>query len=501
MTNKSIVLCILDGWGHSENQNHNAITKAKLPFFNWAQNNMPCSMLDASGIAVGIPANTMGNSEVGHMTIGSGRIIKQDIVRINEAILSEDFKNSTTLRKYTDYLLKHNKTCHFIGLVSDGGVHSHINHLIAYATFFQSLGIKQKIHAITDGRDTSPQSAKIYLSALATHNLNIATISGRFYALDRDKRFERTALYYQAIAHSIGKKNTDIDAILSQYESDEFIEPHIVQRDYHGIGENDVLFFFNFRADRMRQITQALLDPHFNAFPRSIAYTHALSLTSYIKTEKQSLVDVLFPTSDIKETLGEVLSSNHLKQLRIAETEKYPHVTYFLNGGREEPYPLEDRVIVPSPKVQTYDMAPEMSAYQLTQSVINAITQNKYALICVNFANADMVGHTANMQATITACETIDTCLKRIFDAAQSVHATLLVTSDHGNAEELFDISTQQNHTAHTLNPVPFICIGEKQLALRTNGGLSDIAPTVLDLLNLKKPTSMSGFSLIKQKL
>ena len=490
------ILCILDGWGYSEHHQYNAIAQAKLPFFSNTSKIRPKALLDASGKAVGMPADQMGNSEVGHITIGSGRIVLQDLERINLTIKNKEFQNNEAIIKYINYCKQTNKAIHLIGLASDGGVHSHLNHFLAAVNLMNANKIKFFIHIITDGRDVPPKSATQYIQTFIEQNFQITSICGRFYAMDRDQRFERTEKYYNALLNENAKKFSHPFEMLDQYKSDEFVEPHI-SINYPGIKNGDCIFMINFRADRVRQIMTAFLDPTFKNFKTENLNLKGLCMTSYA-SNLAPYVDIAFPKITVQNTLGEIIAKNNLNQLRIAETEKYAHVTYFLNGNQEIAYANEDRIIVPSPKVLTYDLFPEMSAYELTDKLIAQINLNKYHFICVNFANADMVGHTANIEATIKACEVIDSCLEKIFNLLHKQNGQMLVTADHGNAEQLFDHLTNQHHTAHTKNKVPVIYFGDKNIKLR-NGELKDIAPTILELMNINIPTEMTGTSLIEK--
>ncbi|CAK9120065.1 MAG: 2,3-bisphosphoglycerate-independent phosphoglycerate mutase [Candidatus Midichloria mitochondrii] len=491
-----MLLCILDGWGYSRQYEHNAIAQARLPFFSDALKTRPVSLLDASGTAVGLPTGQMGNSEVGHMTIGSGRVILQDLERINAAIAKEELASNKVIENTIDYLKLNNKACHLIGLASDGGVHSHIKHFLECAKLIRNQNIKVFIHIITDGRDTPPKSAVKYINTFVEQGFNIASISGRFYAMDRDKRFERTEKYYKALVGAEAKKFFTPFDIVKNYQSDEFIEPHVAT-DYYGMSKNDCIFMINFRADRVRQIMLALLEPDFRDFQTRNLNLKGLGMTSY-SNKIDEFMDVVFPKQSVRNTLGEVIAKNNLKQLRMAETEKYAHVTHFFNGGKEEPYDQEDRIMIPSPKVLTYDICPEMAAYELTEQLIERIKRKGYGFICVNFANADMVGHTANMSATIKACEAIDVCLARISKVVEEQNGDIFITADHGNAEQLFDSATNQRHTAHTINKVPLIYFGNQNIRLGGVGQLRDIAPTILNIMKVEVPKEMTGVSLVR---
>jgi 2,3-bisphosphoglycerate-independent phosphoglycerate mutase len=485
---QTYVLGILDGWGIAKPSPHNAITLAKTPFYSKILNNHPNCLLNASETSVGLPEGTMGNSEVGHLTIGCGRINYQSLARINHAIdngeLAIKLKN---IKQH--HLITPGSTCHLITMISDGGVHSHINHLLATNEILKDIPLK--LHAITDGRDTAPRSCLNYLKLLEQAKINIATICGRFYAMDRDQRYERTEVAVDAILNNNGERfENAADHIAKLYsnndQTDEFIMPAISNH-YNGIKPNDTIIILNFRADRIRQLLRAI-----NQFkPKN---TIVCGISDYGDEFSDTIV-TLFPQIPINNTLGEVISQHNWQQLRLAESEKYAHITYFFNGGIEQPFPGEERVLVPSPKVTTYDLTPSMSIYELTEEIIKAIEAAKYNFICFNFANADMVGHTGNLPATVLAVEAIDQCLGGIYRSVLNKGCHMIITSDHGNAEQLYDDHEKQAHTAHTLNPVPMIYIGSNNWQLN-NGALFDVAPTLLDLMQLPKPSSMSGYSL-----
>ena len=497
---KTTVLCILDGFGHSEKVEYNAIHQASMVNFSNLLKNNPHCLIKTMGKHVGLPDMQMGNSEVGHMTIGSGRVLYHDLVRINKAIENCEFAENKKLKLTLDTLKSSNKTCHIIGLISDGGVHSHINHIIAFADIVKKHGVKLEVHAILDGRDTSPQSAIPYIQVLQEHSILISTISGRYYAMDRDQRYDRTQKFYDVLMSNHSSKfNDPIDFINQNYALsvfDEFIEPSAAAS-YAGIQEGDTILVMNFRADRIRQILNAIVLPDFKNFlvnnPSNITI---IGIVSY-GNRLDEYIDTILPMIDIKNTLGEVLSNSGCKQLRIAETEKYAHVTFFFNGGREEPYKKEKRLLIPSPKVKTYDQKPEMAAYEITAKLINAITSQEYDFICVNFANLDMVGHTGDMEATKAAAKVIDNCLGEILKYSEEIE--MLITADHGNAEKMFDDKLQQAHTAHTTNDVPLVYIGNKKFDL-ANGSLADIAPTLLELMEIPKPKEMTGNSLWRER-
>ncbi|MBY0501194.1 MAG: 2,3-bisphosphoglycerate-independent phosphoglycerate mutase [Alphaproteobacteria bacterium] len=502
---KSVVLCILDGWGHRDNGPDNAIAHAKTPFWDQLLTHCPHTLLEASENYVGLPDGQMGNSEVGHMNIGAGRVILQDLPQINEAIKHHTLGKVTAFLDFIKVLRQRGGTCHLLGLLSPGGIHSHDQHIKTLATLLANQNIPVAIHAFLDGRDTPPKSAEAYLSSLleciqSYPNITLATIAGRYYGMDRDKRWDRIQKAYEPMVIGSPQTKDALTYLQESYEkgiTDEFVLP-VAIGSYGGMKEGDGLFMANFRADRARQILMALLDPNFNGFKRTQIphFAAALGLTEYSETLNQWM-KTLFPPSLPHDVLGEIISREGLKQLRIAETEKYAHVTFFFNGGREGVFPGEDRILIPSPSVATYDLQPEMSAFELTDRLENCINGQKYTLIVANYANTDMVGHTGNLKATQKAVETIDTCLGRLKEAVEKTGACLLITSDHGNAEMMYDEKLRSPHTAHTLNPVPFVmCNGpKKQLH---HGSLSDIAPTILEILNLAQPSIMAGNSLLE---
>lgn len=504
---KPVVLCILDGWGYRESQEDNSIALASLPHWNHLWSTFPHAVLDASSGSVGLPEGQMGNSEVGHMTIGSGQVILQDLPRINKAIATNALKDREAFRALVCQLEKTGGACHLMGLVSPGGVHSHMDHMIALATLLADHNINTYVHAFLDGRDTPPQSAQTFLidfERRLPRTATIATLGGRYFGMDRDKRWDRVQKAYDALMNARGKRfSSAADAIQDAYENqifDEFIEPCVIG-DYRGVKEEDGLLMANFRADRARQILEALVLPEFSGFER-VQHTWAGVLGMVDYSENLSpYVPALFAPETVTGSLGEVMASEGLRQLRIAETEKYAHVTFFFNGGREALFEGEERVMIPSPKVATYDLAPEMSAYPLTERLIEELEQNKFDFVVVNYANPDMVGHTGNIAASIKAVETVDACLKLLSDAVHSKGGALLITADHGNVEEMVDAEGVPL-TAHTLNLVPFVVVQEdsKDMTLRKMGTLADIAPTVLDLMGLPIPSSMTGQSLVQQR-
>ena len=492
MNKELIMLMILDGFGISDNNDGNAIKLASTPNLDYLFNTYPNSKINASGEAVGLPDGQMGNSEVGHTNIGAGRIVYQDLVRINKSIEDKSFYDLKELNDAIDNCINNNTNLHIMGLVSDGGVHSHIDHLIALLDFCKSKNFDRVyVHVFTDGRDTNPKSGLEFVKRI---NANIASISGRYYAMDRDNRWDRVKLAYDAIVNAKGDNfNSAIEAIENSYNSDitdEFIKPVIINGGKE-INNNDSIIFFNFRPDRARELTRAITDKSFNEFERKDISTYYVCMTEYDKTFNN--VHILFKPEELKNTFGEYISNLGYRQLRIAETEKYAHVTFFFNGGKEDVYKNEDRILVPSPKVATYDMMPEMSANIVRDKVIEAIDSNKYDVIILNFANTDMVGHTGNLDATIKAVETIDTAVGMIYKKVLEHNGILLITADHGNAEKMKE--NNDIFTAHTTNLVPLI-ITKKGIKLN-DGRLCDITPTMLDLMGLDKPIEMTGKSLI----
>ncbi len=508
-----ILLAILDGWGAGPLTESNAIYVAKTPNMDRWQSSYPYTTLLAHNGAVGLPEGQMGNSEVGHLNIGAGRIVYQDFTRINRAIESGSFFNNETLKNTFAKTAKNKSALHLMGLISDGGVHSHMNHLLALLKMAADHGLTDVyIHAFMDGRDTPPTSGVDYISQLQ-HELvwigtgRLATISGRFYAMDRDKRWERVKIAWQAIVDGQGVLGRDpVQAVKDAYhrgETDEFIKPVVLldekARPVATVKDNDVVLMFNFRADRVRELTHIFTDKSWNEFPLD----HRPALTDYVtftQYDKHFTLPVAFPPVSMDHILAEELSVSGLRQLRIAETEKYAHVTYFFNGGREEPYSLEDRVLIPSPKeVATYDQKPEMSAYLVTEELLHRMDNEEYSLVVLNFANGDMVGHSGIMDAAVKACEAVDTCLGRIVEKFTAQGGIVIITADHGNAETMRDPHSDSPFTAHSSNPVPFILISEqfKTAKLHQDGSLRDIAPTILSIMNLPVPAEMTGRSLI----
>jgi 2,3-bisphosphoglycerate-independent phosphoglycerate mutase len=501
---RPVMLVILDGWGCREDPTDNAVRQAHTPTFDELWRSCPHAFLRTSGRDVGLPDGQMGNSEVGHLNIGAGRVVMQDLPRIDDAIRDGSMAEAPALKRLIEALKQTGGACHLLGLVSPGGVHAHQDHAAALAGFLTEAGVPTLMHAVTDGRDTPPRSSPEYIERLREampRTVTIATVSGRYYAMDRDKRWERVEKAYRAIAQAKGPRFPDAQAAIAHaYEngvSDEFILPAVIG-DYHGMRDGDGLLCFNFRADRTRQILTALVDPSFVAFPRERAFfAVAVGMTQY-SAELDEFLGTLFPPLSLPNVLGQVVAGAGRTQLRMAETEKYPHVTYFLNGGGETPYPGQDSILVPSPKVATYDLQPEMSAPELTGRAVVAIKSDLYDLIILNYANPDMVGHTGSLPAAIKAVETVDTELGRIAEAVREAGGALLVTADHGNCELMRDPDTGEPHTAHTTNPVPVLLQNGHGASL-ADGRLADIAPTLLELMGLPKPPEMTGTSLLRR--
>lgn len=504
---KKVILVILDGWGIATNPNVSAIDKADTPFIDSLFKDYPHSTLEASGLAVGLPVGQMGNSEVGHMNIGAGRVVYQDLVKVNKAIEEKTLNNNQNLLEAFDYAKKNKKKVHFMGLLSDGGVHSHIEHLKGLCSIAHEEGINDLfIHAFTDGRDTDPKGGIAYLQDLQSH-LNITTgkiasVVGRYYAMDRDNRWERVKLAYDAMVKGIGIKSKDLIGDVQQsYENnvtDEFIKPIIHVDDLKNplavIEEGDVVLCFNFRTDRGRQITLALTQKDFPEFGMESLNLYYLTLTNYDNTFLN--VKTLFEKDNLENTLGEVISNAGKTQIRIAETEKYPHVTFFFSGGRETIFAGEHRLLCPSPKVPTYDLKPEMSAKEITESIIPELQKSEVDFICLNFANADMVGHTGDFIAAVKACEVVDKCTKEVVEAASQNGYTSIVIADHGNSDCMINEDGSPN-TAHTTNLVPCILVDKEVKGPISNGKLGDLAPTILTLMNIPIPKEMNGNVLI----
>jgi 2,3-bisphosphoglycerate-independent phosphoglycerate mutase len=501
---RPVMLIVLDGWGWREDAADNAVRQAKTPTFDRLWSSGPHGFLRTSGRDVGLPDGQMGNSEVGHLNIGAGRVVMQDLPRIGDAIASGAIARMPALVDLIGKLRASGGTCHLIGLVSPGGVHSHQDHAVALAKILHGAGVPTLVHAITDGRDTPPQAAAGYFRSFTTAlppAVFIATVDGRYYAMDRDQRWERVAKAYQAMVEAEGPGFPDAQAAIAEAyakrQFDEFIVPAVIGG-YRGMNDGDGVLCFNFRADRVREILGAMLDPAFAGFPRRrvVRFAAAVGMAQY-SDALDKLMQTIFAPQSFPNILGEVVAAAGRTQLRMAETEKYPHVTYFLNGGREQPYAGEDRIMVPSPKVATYDLQPEMSAPELTAKAVEAIRSGKYDLIVLNYANPDMVGHTGVLQAAIKAVETVDTGLGEIVDAVEKAGGALLVTADHGNCELMRDPATGGPHTSHTTYPVPLLLAGARNRALAAQGRLADLAPTLLELMDLPKPPEMTGQSLL----
>jgi 2,3-bisphosphoglycerate-independent phosphoglycerate mutase len=498
------MLVVLDGWGYREDPADNAVRQARTPQFDRLWSTCPHAFLHTSGRDVGLPSGQMGNSEVGHLNIGAGRVVVQDLPRIGDAIDNGAIEQAPALVDLIARLRQSGGVCHLMGLISPGGVHSHQDHAAALARILAKAGIPSAMHLFTDGRDTPPRSAREYIARLATMlppSVPIATVCGRYYAMDRDRRWDRVAKAYATLVDAEAPRFESADAVLADSYasdiSDEFVVPAVVGH-YRGMRDGDGVLSFNFRADRVREILSAILDPTFSGFARKrvVRIAAAAGMTEY-SDELNRFLSAIFPPQMLAHVLGEIVADAGRTQLRMAETEKYPHVTYFLNGGEETPYRGEDRIMVPSPKVATYDLQPEMSAPELTQKAVEAIDSRKYDLIVLNYANPDMVGHTGSLPAATKAVETVDAGLGRIAAAIERAGGALLVTADHGNCEMMRDPETGGPHTAHTTNPVPLLLLGGGAVALK-EGRLADVAPTLLELMGLPKPKEMSGESLLR---
>ncbi|HTW27669.1 MAG TPA: 2,3-bisphosphoglycerate-independent phosphoglycerate mutase [Acetobacteraceae bacterium] len=501
---RPVMLVILDGWGWREERADNAVLQAHTPNFDRLWQDCPHAFLRTSGLDVGLPPGQMGNSEVGHLNIGAGRVVMQELARIGQAVEDGSIARAPALTELIAAVRRTGGTCHLFGLVSPGGVHSHQDHAAALARILTQAGVKTAMHAFTDGRDTPPRAAAGYVDALRgalPDDVPIVTVGGRYYAMDRDKRWERVAKAYNVMALAEGPRFADPGAVIADAYAhdvtDEFVIPAVVG-EYRGMQDGDALLCFNFRADRVRQILTALLDPDFEGFPRprAIHFVAAAGLTQYSEA-LAGRMGALFPPVPLTHILGEVVADAGRRQLRMAETEKYPHVTYFLNGGEERAYTGEDRILVPSPKVATYDLQPEMSAPELTDRAVEAIRSRKYDLIVLNYANPDMVGHTGSLPAAIRAVETVDAGLGRIAEAIEAEGGALLFTADHGNCELMRDPVTGGPHTAHTTNKVPVVLKGAPAGARLHDGRLADIAPTLLGLIRLPQPAEMTGIPLL----
>ena len=508
--NKKVILMILDGWGMSPDPKVSAIDNAETPFIDSLYTKYPHATLRTDGLHVGLPEGQMGNSEVGHMNLGAGRIVYQDLVKINLAVKNKTLQEEQVLVDAFTYAKNNNKNLHLLGLVSDGGVHSHIKHLFGLLDATKENNLDNVfVHAFTDGRDVGPKSGYGFISELedklTESNAELATVTGRYYAMDRDKRWERIKIAYDALVNGKGEQTSQVlKAIESSYEegiTDEFIKP-IVNTDKNGnpvttIKEDDVIIFFNFRTDRGRQLTEVLSQNDFHEFGMHKLNLYYVTLTNYDENFKD--INVVFNKNNLTGTLGEILEKYNKKQIRIAETEKYPHVTFFFSGGQEEPFKGETRLLRSSPKVATYDLKPEMSAYELRDALVPELKKGDVDFVCLNFANGDMVGHTGVMDAAIKACEAVDICTKDVITAALDNNYTTILIADHGNCETMINPDGTP-HTAHTTNPVPVILI-DNELKQIKDGILGDIAPTILDLMGIEQPEAMTQQSLIQNEL
>ncbi|MGL4730858.1 MAG: 2,3-bisphosphoglycerate-independent phosphoglycerate mutase [Clostridium sp.] len=511
MSKKPTMLMILDGFGLSDNLEGNAVKNAKKPNYEKIKAKYPLTTVKASGLSVGLPEGQMGNSEVGHLNIGAGRVVYQELTRISKSIEDGDFFSNKAFLQSIKNVKDNKSSMHIMGLLSDGGVHSHINHLKALIKLCKDNSVdKVCIHCFLDGRDVPPSSAKEYISQLEEYLRNeqigkIATVSGRYYAMDRDNRWERIELAYDAMVKGEGEKaHSAIEAVDNSYhdnKTDEFVMPTVILDDNDEavgrIENDDSIIFFNFRPDRARQITRALNDKVFENFKRETLNLNFVTMTQYDKTIEN--VNIAYNPEKYKNTFGEYIALKGLKQLRIAETEKYAHVTFFFNGGIETPNKNEDRALIPSPKVATYDLKPEMSANEVTEEVLKRLNSKEYDVIILNYANPDMVGHTGVLDAAVKAIETVDNCLGKVVDKVLELDGTVFITADHGNAEQMIDFSTGKPMTAHTTNEVPFICVSNEKRELKNGGILADIAPTMLDVIGIDKPSEMTGTSLLKK--
>ncbi|MCI8272974.1 MAG: 2,3-bisphosphoglycerate-independent phosphoglycerate mutase [Clostridia bacterium] len=510
MKKKPVMLMILDGFGINNQGDANAAKLANTPNIDKLMKKYPTTEIYTSGLQVGLPEGQMGNSEVGHTNIGAGRIVYQELTKITKSIEDGDFFTVPEFTEAIENCKKHNSKLHILGLVSDGGVHSHIRHLYGLLEMAKRRDFENVyVHCFLDGRDTPPASGESYILQLEEKMKEkeigkIASISGRYYAMDRDKRWERVQKCYDVLVKGEGNKaNSATIAIESSYQKevfDEFVEPTVIcngDTPIATIEENDSVIFFNFRPDRARQITRAIVDKDFKEFETKKMNIYYVCFTNYDETMPN--VEVAFKKEPIINTFGEVVSKNGLTQLRIAETEKYAHVTFFFNGGEEKQFSGEDRILVPSPKVATYDLKPEMSAYEVTQNVIDSINENKYDTIILNYANPDMVGHTGNLSAAIKAVEVIDECVGKVSDCILKHEGVLIITADHGNCEQMIDCTTGEPHTAHTTNPVPLILVSNDETLKVKSGKLADLAPTLLEILGINKPSEMTGESILEK--
>ena len=504
---RPVVLCVLDGWGFREDSEANAVALADTPVFDRSWRELPRCLLRTDGPNVGLPEGQFGNSEVGHMNLGAGRIVLQDLPRVDRVLDSGELVRSGRLQAIAAQLRRGSGRLHLLGLVSPGGVHAHQRHMVRLARLFAGLGLEVRIHAFTDGRDTPPRAALQHLESLCGElegagDVAVATVAGRYFAMDRDRRWDRTERAYRAIVHGEGPRfPTPLAAVEAAYRegrSDEFVPPAVIG-DYAGMADGDGFLCTNFRADRVRQLMAALVLPDFTGFPRPrrLRFSYAGGMMSYA-AELDRHLDVLVPQEQLRRVLGEVLAERRLAQFRIAETEKYAHVTYFFNGGREEPFAGEERLLVPSPKVATYDLKPEMSAEPVTDALVAAIRSGRFDFLLVNYANPDMVGHTGDLEAAVRAVATVDRCLGRLLAAVSEVGGAALVTADHGNCELMRDPDTGAPHTAHTHSPVPCFLYGVGTGLRLRDGILADVAPTLLWLLGVDQPSEMTGACLVQ---
>jgi 2,3-bisphosphoglycerate-independent phosphoglycerate mutase len=506
MTQKPVMLCILDGWGYREQKENNAIEMGKTPVWHDLVKNWPHAMLETSGLHVGLPDGQMGNSEVGHTNLGAGRVVMQDLPRIDLAIQNKTLAQNPVLVELIEKLKQTGGVCHIMGLLGPGGVHAQQRHIVALADILNQAGTRVNLHGFLDGRDTPPASAKDFVQQLEDEInhmslVSIATLGGRYYGMDRDNRWDRVNLAYEAIVNAKGENfDSAVQAVNESYKQkvfDEFMLPCTIGS-YQGMKDGDAVIMANYRSDRAREITKMMLQPDFDLAPRSrvVAFCDAVAMTEY-SSEHTSWMHTLFPPEDLKHIFGEEVANAGLTQLRIAETEKYAHVTFFFNGGRESVFKGEERILIPSPKVATYDLQPEMSAVAVTDELVKAIEGQKFDVIVVNYANGDMVGHTGSIDAAVKAVEVVDGCVGRLLEALKKVDGCALFTADHGNCEDMLDENGKPK-TAHTNTPVQAVLFNAKGVNELNNGKLADVAPTLLQLLNLPQPVEMTGKSLIK---
>ncbi len=508
MVQKPIMLCVLDGWGYRAEKENNAIEMAQTPVWHRLIREWPTAMLQTSGLDVGLPAGQMGNSEVGHTNLGAGRVVMQDLPRIDQAIASGALAQNPVLQQLIQKVKAATGVCHLMGLLGPGGVHAQQTHIVALADILSKHGVSVVIHGFLDGRDTPPDSARGFVAELCEKiaqmpHVSLGTLSGRYYAMDRDNRWERVDKAYRALVNAEGARFETADAAIeASYAAsvyDEFVIPCVLGS-YQGMHDGDAVVMANYRSDRAREITRMLLQPDFNLASRIrvVHFSDAVAMTEY-STDHNAWMKVLFPPEDLKNIFGEVLSKAGKTQLRIAETEKYAHVTFFFNGGKETLFPGEERILVASPKVATYDLKPEMSAYEVTDKLVEAIRSGKFDAIIVNYANGDMVGHTGVLEAAIKAVEAVDSCLGRLVQAITDVGGAMFVTADHGNAEKMKDEITGAPYTAHTATPVQAVLVNAAGVSGLEDGRLSDVAPTLLALMGLPQPEEMTGHSLLKK--